>query len=419
MPVVIPGSPFPITFADSNALTAFGRLATSQPQVLFNSQQQYGDDPTVWENLFVGTGAISFLPAESTMQMSTGGTANLASAIRQTRLYHRYTPGQEQVIFQTFCMDGGATITNNTRRIGYFDANNGIFLEVAGTTVSVVQRTSTSGSASDAAKIAQASWNVDTFGAGVLNPSGITIDWTKTQILVIDMQWLGVGRVRIGFDIDGVFYPCHYFKNANILTTVYMTTANLPCRLENFNTGTASGTATLRHICTSVTTGGGTESSYGHQFSYNTGGAGRALANGATVPIISLQAKTTGPNSARNTGQIVLKQYDIAVLGINPVFWQLVLNPTLTGAAFASYATASITNVDNTATVTAGGVVLDSGYLNASSSIKGAASSSAAIKQLILSYSGLLNVQDKITLVANAPAGLTTVYCGMQWLELW
>ena len=420
MPVVIPGSPFPINFADSASLTAFGKLATSQAQVLFNSQQQYGDDTTVWESAFVGTGANTFLPAESTIQMSTGGTANLASAIRQSRLFHRYTPGQEQVVFMSFCMDAGATITNNTRRVGYFDASNGIFLEVAGSTVSVVSRTNTSGSPSDAAKVAQASWNVDTFGAGALNPSGVTIDWTKTQILVIDLQWLGVGRVRIGFDIAGVFYPAHYFSNANSLTKVYMTTANLPCRLENFNTGTATGTATLRHICAAVTTGGGAEANYGHQFSYGGGGATATTLNTSSgrIPIISLQAKTTGPNSVRNTGQIVLKEYDTVVAGNGSLYWELVLNGTLTGSAYSSFATNSIANVDRTATAISGGAVLDSGYLNSSGGVRSTAEAVSNVKQLILSYSGLLSVQDQITLVATA-VNNTSVACNFKWLELW
>jgi len=419
MSVFLPGAPVPIVFQDSGIISPFGRLKISTAQSIFTSSQQYGDDPTVWESAFVGTGANTFLPNESTIQMTTGGTGSTASCIRQTRLYHRYTPGHDQTILMTFVMDGGATITNNTRRVGYFDANNGIFLEVAGTTVSLCQRTDTSGTPSDAAKIAQASWNIDTFGAGALNPSGLTINWSKAQILYIDLQWLGVGRVRIGFDINGIFYPAHYFENANNLTTVYMTTANLPCRLENFNTGTASGTATLRHICSSVSTDGGAEQAYGHQYAYNNGPSGLAISSGATVPVISVQAKTTGPNSVRNTGQICIEQYDIFINSLNAIFWQLVLNPTLTGASFASYGTNSIAQVDHSATTTSGGTVLDAGFLSGSSSAKGSAIQQADIKQLILAYSGLLNYQDTMTLVCTAVGGAANAVCNLQWLELW
>lgn len=418
MGIVNPGSPFPVTFADSVALTAFGRLSVSQAQTLFSSQQQYGDDTTVWESQTSGTGTNTFLPNESTIQMSTGGTANGASSIRQTRLYHRYTPGQGQTCFCSFVMDGGATVTNNRRRIGYFDANNGCFLEVDGSTVNLVLRTNTSGTPSDANKVAQAAWNVDPFdGTG---PSGMTLDWTKAQILIIDFQWLGVGRVRVGFDIGGVFYPAHYFENANALQTkVYMTTANLPVRLENTNTGIASGTATLRHICSGITTGGGAERTAGHQFAFNTGGAGRAV-TATRLPVISVRAKTTGPNSVRNTGQIKVALFDVAVIGTNPIFWELVRNPVLTGASFAALnANASIADVDSSATSLTGGTVLDAGFLPSSNQVQGNTTQLADLKDIILAYTGLLNVQDIMSLVCSAPSGNSTAFCNLTWLEQW
>lgn len=67
--VVVPGAPFPITLADSTSLDAFGRLRMSTPTTLFDSQQQYGDDPTLWETATSGTGTTTFLPNESTIQM--------------------------------------------------------------------------------------------------------------------------------------------------------------------------------------------------------------------------------------------------------------------------------------------------------------------------------------------------------------
>ena len=39
--------------------------------------------------------------------------------------------------------------------------------------------------------------------------SGLTIDFTKAQIFTFDQEWLGVGRVRMGFVINGNFYPCY------------------------------------------------------------------------------------------------------------------------------------------------------------------------------------------------------------------
>jgi hypothetical protein len=410
-------NPFPITFGDSLALDAFGRLNTSQALSIFTNQQQYGDDPTIWETSLAGTGALTFLPNESTIQLTTGGTANAAGVVRQTKTYHRYTPGHGTTILCTFVFDGGTAPTNNTRRIGYFDANNGIYLECASGTINFVLRTYTGGSVSET-RVAQSAWNIDAFGGA--GPSGITLNWADAQILLVDLQWLGVGRLRVAFDVDGVAYAAHQFENANFLTTVYMTTGNLPVRLENLNTGVAGGTYTMRQICTSVTSGGGVEPSYGKLYSANSGGAGRAIANTATVPLLSIQAATTGPNSVRNTGQIIIQQYSVQVIGLNQIFWQLVLNGTLTAASFASFGTASIANIDVAATAINGGLVLDSGYLASSATNKGGAQQSLAdIKELILVYSGLLSHQDVLSLVCNAPGGATTGFATLQWLEAW
>ena len=421
MPGVLPLAPFPITLADSNTMSAFGRLNVNDSQSIFSNSQQYGNDATEWETAVVGTGTTTFLPNESTIQMSTGGTANSASCIRSTRLNHRYTPGHGLTTIQSFVFDGGAATTNNTRRIGYFDTNNGIYLEDASGTINIVQRSFVSGSVVNTA-VAQAAWNVDVFDGthSASNPSGILINWAEAQILIIDLQWLGVGRVRVGFDIGGVFYPAHQFLNANTTkTAVYMTTANLPLRLENTNTGTAGGTYTLRHICSSVNTDGGTETLYGKLASANNnavGAGGLSIAAATTKPLVSIQAATTGPNSVRNSGQTILQSYLVLNSGSNQIYWQLLLNATLTGASFA--AAGNITNVDTSATAVSGGTLLDSGFLSSSALNKGVVNQQAVdVKQMILVYSSLLSHQDTLTLVATTVGGLGVAWGGMTWLE--
>ena len=75
-----------------------------------------------------------------------------------------------------------------------------------------VRRTFVSGSAVDADEIAQSDWNTDKLdGTG---PSGIILDESKAQILWWDFEWLGVGTVRCGFVIDGLFRTCHVFNHA-------------------------------------------------------------------------------------------------------------------------------------------------------------------------------------------------------------
>src|SRR5579863_8450224 len=163
----------------------------------------------------------------------------------------------------------GAIKTNVAQRIGYFDANDGVFFYQDGTNLGVAVRTSTSGSPVTTL-IPQSTWNIDKLdGTG---SSGITITTANTQIFVIDLQWLGTGRVRFGFDIGGVIVYCHAINNANAgETSPYMNTGSLPCRYEITNTGTAASTTTMKAICTSVISEGGAEIVGGLQFSASNG----------------------------------------------------------------------------------------------------------------------------------------------------
>ena len=94
--------------------------------------------------------------------------------------------------------------------------------------------------------VPQSAWNVDPLdGTGA---SGITLNLSAAQIAIIDYQWLGVGRVRTGFVIDGLPYYVHYFNHSNNPTfkSVYMSTPNLPIRYDIQTDGTNAGS--LDHI---------------------------------------------------------------------------------------------------------------------------------------------------------------------------
>ena len=153
-------------------------------------------------------------------------------------------------------------------RHGYFDDGNGFYIQRLGSQVSLVKRSSSSGSTVNTV-VDQANWNVDPMdGTG---PSGLTLDFSKAQILWHDLEWLGVGTVRVGFVVNGQFYPVHYWNHANIVTTTYMTTACLPVRAEITATDTLGSAATHTVICTSVISEGGYQLtgrtlSVGHDF---------------------------------------------------------------------------------------------------------------------------------------------------------
>src|SRR5512139_1254224 len=182
--------------------------------------------------------------------------------------------------------------------------------------------------------IAQAAWNLDKLdGTG---DSGITLDLSKSQILVIDFQWLGVGRVRVGFDIDGTVIYAHEFLHANSVTDVYMQTATLPIRAE-LTTG-ASETAAMSFVCASVVSEGGQDDVQGYTFATEfTGTAG----NGAQVHLGSLRPFTAF-NSIAPRYPFVIQTIETIVTGNNPVLFEVIYGatfsagPTWAGAAFST-----------------------------------------------------------------------------------
>jgi len=217
-------APLYVTFADNAMVDAFQRLRTSELKTIFDSSQVRDDEPMWWfyeVNDVSGSATTTYLPNESSTELTVG---NGDEVIKQSKQYFRYEPGKSQLVLCTFILD--TPVSGLTQRVGYFDALNGIFLETSGTDINIVRRTSVTGSAVNN-KVAQADWNIDPMdGTG---PSGITLDIDVAQILIIDMEWLGVGRVRVGFVIDGKAYYVHEFLNSNNgLTTVYMKTASLP-----------------------------------------------------------------------------------------------------------------------------------------------------------------------------------------------
>lgn len=400
-------------YYDSASIDAFSRLRTSEVVTLIDSQQSYGDSALVWENLVTGTGNVTNNLNGSMVNLNTGGTASGAQVLRQTKTYQRYQPGKSLMVFETFVF--APPQTNLRQRIGYFDTNNGIYLEQAGSTINIVRRSFVSGSVVNTA-IPQASWNLDTLnGSG---PSGVTLDLTKAQILIIDLQWLGVGRVRIGFNMNGFVYYAHQFKHANLISTTYMTTTCLPCRAEITNTGTAASAATLGQICCTVGSEAGISDELGLQFSTDNGTTGSAV-GGTLIPLLSIRAGTTGPNSVRNTGQILVRNYTVLNTSGGNVLYRLVLNPTsLTGASWSAVnSTYSLAQVDMSSTALSGGVVLDSGYT--SGTAKNTQTADLVRKQALV-YSGLNSIQDTLVLAAQTIGGGTnTLYASMTWQELY
>ena len=325
------------TFAAAKT-DAFGRLRVSNPVTVFDAQNRYVDGEQ-FSSDNSGSGGVTYNANSSNFTLSVSGNGD--EVVRQAKRVTLYQPGKSLLIMNTFAMN---TPTNNLRqRVGYFTAQNGIFLEADGTTINIVKRSYTSGSAVDT-KVAQASWNGDTFnGAGA---SGITLDVSKTHILWTDIEWLGVGSVRVGFVINGVFYLAHTFHHANSLTDVYMTTASLNCRYEITSTG-ASGS--MRQICSTVISEGGYEPTPPIR-SVSNGTVEKRLSSADTLyPLATIRLDPNTPDCVVMPAQIDFLSTDVKYGEI-----QLVEGATLTGASFNNNESTTV-ETDTSATAMTGG----------------------------------------------------------------
>jgi hypothetical protein len=329
-------------------LDAFGRLRVSEPFTLFDSQNRYAKDPQFDEAL-TGSGTSTFLPNESSVRLQVTAASG-DKVVRQSKQVFPYQPGKSLLVLATFTMAAGEQ--NLQQRVGYFNSDNGVFFQQKDDVLSFVIRTYTSGTASDARTITQSNWNTDKLdGTG---SSGITLDETKTQILFIDFEWLGVGSVRCGFVINGEFIVAHVFQNANTLTEVYMQTAILPMRYEIEATGALTGTKSMKQICSSVMSEGGYE-----QTSQLTWVRETTETTGITTsfyPLISIRLKST------NLGAVVIPNgFNFMPTSASDFFEvALIKNATLTGASFAS--TSTNVEADTAATAVTGGTIVKSDF---------------------------------------------------------
>lgn len=244
--------PLSIGYGDSSSVTAFGRVRSAPPRLLGDYRYMYGSGTSVLMNDKTASNGTITVDYTRVVCLQNVTTESGSTAIRQTKQYHSYIPGTTNLSFITFVFDQPKA--NLVQATGLFDANNGIFLRMNESTPELVIRKN----GVDNEVVPQSSWNVDKLNGSYSpqnpngNPSGIQLDFTKTQILMIDYQWLGVGRVRVGFSVDGKLYYAHYFNHANQTTEPYMFQPSLPVRWEIYNKGVTANNSSLMSICGAV-----------------------------------------------------------------------------------------------------------------------------------------------------------------------
>jgi hypothetical protein len=233
-----------VNYASGDPLfDAFGKLQSSESTTIREYQPIYDELPEEFTHTLTGGGAVVWNNTRKIVELNVTA-ADGDSVSRRTNLYHKYQTGvATTVLFSGFM--SAADKAGVEGRMGLFDDRDGVFFSSEEGGAEIVLRSSVTGTVTET-HFPQDEWSLDRLDGSnsAFNISGKTLDMTKTQVMFIDFQWLGAGRVRFGFIIDGALIVCHEIMNANLRSNPYMRTGSLPLSFEIENTsGTASPTS--------------------------------------------------------------------------------------------------------------------------------------------------------------------------------
>lgn len=403
---------------DKTIYDALGRNRVVNPVMTFASNSAYDTEPNIWQTI-TNNGSATWNSTTRSVDLLLNNTTGYV--VRQTYRYLPYQPGRSQFVTMTGVM--GTVSSGVTKRIGQFDAKNGIFFEYSAQYgFCVVERNNGVDT-----RVTQSEFNLDKLnGTG---SSGVTLDLTKDQLFVFDYAWLGIAPIRYGFYIDGSLIYCHITTHANKLDRSYMQTATLPLRYEVSSTQNA--VTTLKQICTAVSSEGGYYDVPGYTFS-----GGRNINQTLSVTtentIIAIRpALTFGglPN------RVLIKPISVDIYAdANPLRWRLLYYPPgssdpTTGGTWVSANSLSATEIKTDATgLTIGsGIEITSGYVTAAGGVSNRNSTDSMVSlmyPLTINASGTNNPLDNNTgaspayLVLSALGASANAAGRLEWSEI-
>jgi len=407
----VSGHPVQITPAGTTAGDAFGRLRTSAPLTLFDSSHRYQDNG-LWSTATGVSADATFSANEGLIALNVPTTSG-SFVTRETTRVFSYQPGKSLLVLSTFVMN--AAKENLRQRVGYFNTANGLYLQLNNSTLSFVERDFVTGSVAETV-VNQENWNVDKLDGNGL--SGLTLDITKAQILWFDIEWLGLGTVRAGFVINGLFVHCHSFHHANIISSTYITTASLPLRYEITNLNTTASASTMKQVCSTVISEGGYELR-GAQRSVGTpvSTPRNLTATGVQYPVASLRLKAS-PD--RLDAIVIPTAINIVGLGNNAYFqWRLQQGATTSGGTWDNVSSSSSVEYNLSGVSSSGGVTLAKGYV--SSTTQGTSPITIlkeALFQFQLARNGLTSTPEELSVLVETKTAGHDVLVSFDWEEI-
>jgi len=416
--------------SNDSMIDAFGKLRVSNPYTLLDmkfpiqppsqtSTSEYLNNSELVCTAFTGSGTYTQTTLGNGLRTISVNNQAAGTFRSQSRKYCNYQPGKSLLVLCSGVINAGVATglssqTNVSTRIGFFDNYNGFYFQYDSTNMSIVYKNN----GVVVGTILQSNWNLDTMDGN--GSSSLNLDFTKTQLFVIDFEWLGVGRIRYGFYAFGKINYCHQITNLNNLTAPYMQSANLPIRYELQGNGSGS-TGALIQICSTVISEGGFNPQ-GRPFTANNG-----------LPAANNITATETPLLAIKGGGVNYYHQNIIPLGVellntanttNAIIYRvrMFLAPSPEPATFTWQNVSNYSVVQYATTITSftttGSIVLEEGYFTG----RGASSFNSltdVFTNVLQLTSDAANNSDIIVITAQIETGNAQVACSIQWQEVY
>lgn len=414
-----------------NTLDAFGKLRVTNPTTLLDIRfpgQNTGQASFLSNNLQIcDASSGSYTGAYSNSKLVISALGN-GYYISQSRNYCAYQPGKSLLVLASGVLYSGNI--GYTTRIGYFDnqlplsnsltANNGVFFEHSGGLCSV--NIANNGSTST---FLQSFWNIDKMdGTG---PSGLNLNFANTQLFVIDLEWLGVGRIRFGFYAYGRIQYCHQVTNINILTSPYSASINLPiCYSIHSNSSPGVAANYFTQICSTVISEGG-YSPLGRPFTASTGDSSISVSD-SEVPILFLRG---GSSNYYHQNIIPISSTVISSSTNDFMLYRLRLyldgNPIVTGGTISwlnvdpSYSVCQYATTYTGSFLTNQSIILDQNYFYGRGTNSITSLGNVFSNQILQLTSNCLNIADVFVLTCEkiGSASSSSIYASFNWQEIY
>ena len=351
--------------------------------------------------------------------------------ISQSRNYCIYQPGKSLLFMASGVLYPGQN--DYTTRIGYFDndtttiplgptliVRNGLYFEHDNGLYYLCIKNDT------VTRFVQDDWNIDKMdGTG---PSGLDLDFSKTQLFVIDMEWLGVGRIRFGFYGYGKIQYCHQVTNINTLTQPYTNSINLPiCYTIHGDSGNPCSGFT--QICSTVISEGG-YNPLGRPFTISTGSSAISIAANVEEPILFLRGNININNPNYYHQNIIPTSLSMICSATNDlILYKLVLflAGTYTGTQISwsnvnsNYSVSQYSGNLSSGYSSTNGILLDQGYFYGRGTNTYSVLTDVFSNLILQVTSNIVNESDILVLTATfvSGSGSTNVFGTLSWQELY